>query len=969
VSHSLPKDSSPGAIASLLLQQYSDQLPDLSGLVVLLSGADAAHQFDLDLGHALADNQAIVPPWTGTLSGWVEQFILPEHPDYPIINEYARQCLFVDALQDYPGLFKEQNQWQVTQSLLSLFDELSLSQCTIMSDQHRFEQTLQQAYTASSVGNDPVSLEHMNMESKLVYTLWHAWQKQLELNQCYDATSAYVSRLANWQKSIDASTQFIVTDDSRYHPVEKSFIDQMTRLGRCRIINSAAEMPDSVQNRQRTEFLQQCFAGDEEDSFNERALKLRSTLEAECQPPFGVYLADDDEDQIRAIDIYIRKRILSGDSQLAIISEDRKLSRRLRAVLERSGIELKDQAGWSLATTQAATIIERWLECIEDDFNALPLLDVLKSPFFFPAIDGGQFTEASRPELMNNVYRLENDIILHENISSNLKRYQLAMQDRLKRLSHWPASSYQELCRLLEFIDDTGAGLLALCQQSKAGKKIALSNFIGGLHSSLEKLGVVRAYSSDSAGQTLLALFDQLDAGVSYANPELSWRDCRLWLGMALESQNFKPPTSQSIVKLMTLDQARQQRFDSLVIAGCETQHFPGSPGTLPVFNQSVRTALGLQSWDQGYSQRLNDFINALSNADQVLITACQLEKGEQKPVSPWLEMMNRFYQLVYQRDPDDHTLRQRIALDTGDHDQPRPPEVPAHAVTDDLFPARLSASAVQRLVNCPYQFYAADALGLKPAEEISTELRKSDYGERIHRILQLFHCQKTGFKYPLDNEHRSQAEQYLKTLSEKAFIRDLEDNVIHRSWLYRWLKHIPAYIDWQIARKADWSVLLCEAQQEIAITGDETPVSLYGRLDRIDQHHDTTKHGIVDYKTGRFASSDDVLNGEDVQLATYALLDPEAQQVEYLSIDDADQKVKSGTIIEGDELDTVRQQNRDRLIKMLGMMRQGHPLTAWGDEHVCQYCRFNVCAANSTGPETTLAGQCLPVLWKIKPG
>ena len=81
------------------------------------------------------------------------------------------------------------------------------------------------------------------------------------------------------------------------------------------------------------------------------------------QIPLSTYLASNEEQQIRAIDIYVRLCILNGKSNIAIISEDRKLSRRLRALLERADVPLQDKAGWSLATTQASTIIERWLEC------------------------------------------------------------------------------------------------------------------------------------------------------------------------------------------------------------------------------------------------------------------------------------------------------------------------------------------------------------------------------------------------------------------------------------------------------------------------------------------------------------------------------------------------------------------------------------------------------------------------------
>ena len=43
------------------------------------------------------------------------------------------------------------------------------------------------------------------------------------------------------------------------------------------------------------------------------------------------------------------------------MTTDRKLVRRLRAVLEHANIAVNDAAGWALATTSAAVVIEWWL--------------------------------------------------------------------------------------------------------------------------------------------------------------------------------------------------------------------------------------------------------------------------------------------------------------------------------------------------------------------------------------------------------------------------------------------------------------------------------------------------------------------------------------------------------------------------------------------------------------------------------
>jgi len=90
-----------------------------------------------------------------------------------------------------------------------------------------------------------------------------------------------------------------------------------------------------------------------------------------------------------------------------VVSEDRRLARRLRALLERHRIPVRDRAGWALSTTAAASALERLLQCIEEDFPHQAFLDLLKSPFL-----GG---EASTHQACVRI--LERDVIQRENVA------------------------------------------------------------------------------------------------------------------------------------------------------------------------------------------------------------------------------------------------------------------------------------------------------------------------------------------------------------------------------------------------------------------------------------------------------------------------------------------------------------------------------------------------------------------------
>ena len=288
--------------------------------------------------------------------------------------------------------------------------------------------------------------------------------------------------------------------------------------------------------------------------------------------------------------------------------------------------------------------------------------------------------------------------------------------------------------------------------------------------------------------------------------------------------------------------------------------------------------------------------------------------------------------------------VRSKLEVFNCDDDElPEPSIQPQPCIPEDLIPERISASAYQRIINCPYQYFSADSLRLKALEELTDELRKSDYGERIHLILQTFHngSKKHGNKFTpgISVNNRSEAEEYLSQLSEKVFLADLENNVLHKSWLYRWKKHIPSYISWQIQHQSDWNIYLSE---EIIEKDIDDAIKIYGRLDRIDRHAENETHAIIDYKTGKTASQEDVDNGENVQLSTYALLDEKATDVSYLSIDSSNQRVETKSFLSDENLQNNRKENKQRLTTLFKQMHDNETLHAWGDSTVCHFCDFS---------------------------
>ncbi len=105
------------------------------------------------------------------------------------------------------------------------------------------------------------------------------------------------------------------------------------------------------------------------------------SLNSPATERLAVLDAAEAEPEARAIELQVRIWWLEGKRNIGIVTNDRKLARRVRALLERANILIQDAAGWRLSTTSAAAALIRWLDCIESNFFYGSLLDLLKSPF------------------------------------------------------------------------------------------------------------------------------------------------------------------------------------------------------------------------------------------------------------------------------------------------------------------------------------------------------------------------------------------------------------------------------------------------------------------------------------------------------------------------------------------------------------------------------------------------------------
>lgn len=975
-------------LAERIVQDNASRLPDLTDTVVLLSQARAAPWFRRELLQAAeqAGYQALLGPHIETLGSWIKQTILP---GVRTVSDETRELLLVEALREHPDLYGEGSAYSLAASLMELFDAMSGHYIQLPTTLAQFQRQLEQAY-----GIDTLQLSALGKEATLVYTLWQAMHRQLQTQQAVDTVSAYIQKLTHalsalspqqriyvagfhdftlseWQwlqqladkapltlvvqggpsthtasesQPYAAAGRFFTQIDNYLHPPQPKPLQPKPGLG---------QSPDINQSSALTQCLDSIFTTDS------MPLKARAALCAKKFPQdplaqqLHIYEASHSEAEANAIDIQVRRWLSQGLDHIGIVTENRRLARRVRALLERAGIILQDSAGWALSTTSAATVIERWLQCIEEDFHHTPFLDFLKSPFVF--------ADRERSVYLQTVYYLEKSVIIDENVADGLQRYRMHTDLVRQRLDDALASYLDTIPPLLDVIAQAAQPLSEAFQLDHQSPGV----YLQALLQSLQPLGVIAALQRDAAGNQLLSLLDKLINATQSLSLEMPWVEFRSWLGSHLEHAFFQPTDAQSPIQLMSLAQSDLQQFDALIIAGAEQQFLPGTPAYSPFFNDAVRSALGLPTAWQKHANQFYFFRRLLqstreSDQPRILITRTLSENGEELIPSPWLEAIQSFHALAYDSDAPNtstfHTslqdgelqyLVEHASVQWCDQSAPLPQSMAPHPVAvapPALVPKTVSATGYQQVMNCPYQFFAARCLRLSPPDSVREMLQKDEFGNKVHACLQAFHSKVDGlpgpFTQPLSETSRQAAMDLLILISQQVFAKDIEDNFIHRGWLKRWLELIPRYIDWQIDQARLWRIYQVEKSSNRIELSDQCHIK--GQLDRIDQCGDDFK--IIDYKTGRVPSNEEVASGEAVQLPFYALLmqsmigeSANIQRVEYLSLDA--NRFGNNVFIEGNELNPLQNAVAGRLVDIIQAMHHGQGLPAWGDSQTCKHC------------------------------
>lgn len=827
-------------VAGRMLAAQADALPDLRGAVVLLPNYHVAQPLAQALVR-MARRPALLLPRMVTLNEWAQGVPL----DTQVTADSQRGVLLYRQLRKHP-LFRNADLWSMTQELLGLFDELTHSLHELPDDGEAFAVAVNQAYQARK--NSALQLE-----ARLVFELWHAMQSGHEP----DAARAYQQQLARLAAQADRPLFVLRTSD--WDALEQRFLDEYALHGPVEVFD------------------------------------LREMDVERSAPRF--FAATSLEQEARAAAMQVRRWLAEGKRDIAVVAQDRVAARRMRALLERTGVLVADESGWTFATLSVSTVLDRWLTVLQSDFYHHDLLDLLKSPFIFADMVAGERKAA--------VYQLER-LLRKQGVVAGLEKF-IALAEHEVAL-HQPLGRLRQAAALLE-----------------QNRKKTLAEWQAALSESLGVLGIDAGLQQDDAGQQLLRALETWRQELAGDTGRYVFREWRRWLAQQFDTQTYRDSTIDSPVRFTHLAATRWRPFDAVLLLGCDAGHLPSAADGGRWFNDAVRSSLNLSTRASHAARQRDDLMALLAMNDSVLVTWQREQDGEMRLLSPFLQMLRD----GYGTDLDERELQACLAAEESYRVALPQPVQPAPGVERASVPASVSISAYNSLVACPYQFYARHILRLNELDEVQEAIEKRDYGERVHAILQRFHE-----RYPQVSEQSvEEMEAALRQISEEMFADLLRQDFSARAWLARWFASLPAYLEWQAKNEAEsWRYAEAESAFDLQLGG----VRLRGRIDRLDVKEGERK--VFDYKTQDAQKLAGKLKeaGEDVQLACYAYAH-EAEEAAFVSIENG--KVRS--VEPKHDVAKLAELNAERLVQVMERIRNGAGMPANGIDAVCGHCEM----------------------------
>jgi ATP-dependent helicase/nuclease subunit B len=446
---------------------------------------------------------------------------------------------------------------------------------------------------------------------------------------------------------------------------------------------------------------------------------------AEGLEGLSVLTAENEEDAAAAIAVMMREALETPGRTCALVTPDLDLSRRVSSRLERWGVVADSSSGMPLSRTPAGRLLTLSARVLADPLDPQALLGLLKHPAVTITVEGQEFVDARRG--------LERLALRGPRLRDVTRARAKLLKARSPRDDgQLPSETTMAQARAAEALLDR---LEALIGPARAMPEPTLDQAARTLTGFVEAVAGLEAWAGND-GEAAAALLAGLIAhGVPLGALDATAFARLLTKLMDAETVRTGDATHPSL-RILGAIEARLVRADRVILAGLEEGVWPGAASVDPLLSRPMRAAVGLPPPEKRLGQTAQDFIQAASSPEVVLVER-QRRGGQPAVPSRWLWRLRMLaegagVQVATATAP--LALARALDAPVG---KPKPADRPRPTPPVARRPRKLPVTAIERWVRDPYAVYARYVLGLRELERPGWSAEALARGTAVHKALE----------------------------------------------------------------------------------------------------------------------------------------------------------------------------------------------------------------------------------------
>ncbi len=529
--------------------------------------------------------------------------------------------------------------------------------------------------------------------------------------------------------------------------------------------------------------------------------------------------ANDKNDEASIIALVMRRELESPAGEIALVTPDRGLARRVKSALARWNISVDDSAGEPLIHFGAASLLGLLMDAARQEFSAPALAALLGHPLARFGFEREAFRRSSR-HLELTLFRA---LPMRGGVGQLVALFDQCARDIAEDAHPHPAvkrldeADWRDARICLQRIVD----ILRPLSQSVHG---AFSRHLDNLVAVAENIAGAEFWLGPEA-ETLGLLVGTLRQE-AHRFPACDFNRAAIAIRHHLQSAPLRNANAQNArLSILGLLEARLVAPQTVILGGLNEGTWPRQPQPGPWLNRPMRDIFGMHQPERQIGQSAHDFIQAFG-AQKVFLTWSRRDGMEPAIPSRWILRLQTIAKAAgaeFTPEPWQawaERLDQPPAISPLAKPLPRPPV--------NARPQRLSVTRIETLVRDPYAIYARSVLDLEPLEEIAARPDAALRGTLFHKVIGEFFG-----KYP--EAPPAAALEELIDLGRLHFLPFRDNPEIMGFWCNRFARLASWIIENDLALRQGVQRVVAEVRGSLELRPGPSKFTLSARADRID--------------------------------------------------------------------------------------------------------------------------------------